>query len=105
MIIGEIRDYRRKNNVNKKVNKMIYQADKKNETIDVLLWARWPSYDFIFGVPLKGKNKYFKEEKAYFAYRDTRRKKCVQAFYVDRIELKRLYEGFKKLMQYHKLKI
>lgn len=66
------------------------------EAIDVLLWHRWPSYDFIFGVPAKT-NKYRKEEVAFFQYRDVRAKKVKCGFYVDTEELEILLRGFIKL--------
>lgn len=69
-----------------------------NGIIDVRYWHRWPSYDFIFGVPARG-HKYEKEEAAYFAYRDTRRRKVKCGFYVDMRELDILAAGFKELLR------
>lgn len=71
------------------------------EKIDVIMWARWPSYDFIFGVPAKG-NPYFGEEAAFFQFRDTRRKEVYEGFYVDAVELKCIIKGFTKVQQYRR---
>ena len=68
----------------------------KNEPMHVLLWHLWPSYDFIFAVPTK-KNRYYKEEYAFFTYRDVRKKQKICAFYVDFDELRILKDGFNRL--------
>lgn len=65
--------------------------------VKVLLWCRWPSYDFIFGIPTKKDKKNYGKEWAFFQYRDTRAKKVKQGFYVDRGELLRLRQGFNKI--------
>ena len=70
----------------------------KNEEIDVLYWQRYPTYDFIFGVPVKT-NKYYGQEAGFFQYRDTRAKRVYAGFYVDKIELKQLAKGFNMLLK------
>lgn len=74
----------------------------KGEVIDVRYWHRWPSYDFIFGVPTRI-NPHYKNEAAYFVFRDTRRKKVRCGFYVDTRELEVLADGFKELLRIHRL--
>lgn len=69
------------------------------EIIEVLMWHKWPSYDFIFGVPHKS-NPHYGVEKAFFQYRDTRKKEVKQGFYLDQIELDAIVNGFKKLQDY-----
>ena len=59
----------------------------------MILWHRWPSYDFIFGVPHRSSS-YYGKEAAFFQYRDTRIKKVQAGFYVDRRELTILTRGF-----------
>lgn len=75
----------------------------KNEEIDVLNWCRYPNYDFIFGVPTK-KNKYQKYEKAFFQYRDVRRKKVNEGFYLDKVELEDFVKGFGSIKRYWRKK-
>ena len=70
----------------------------KDQEIKVMLWARWPSYDFIFGFPTV-KNKYEKWERGFFQYRDSRKGHKGACFYVDLGELKVLVEGFTKLLR------
>lgn len=77
-----------------------YRVNKAQQ-IDVIRWIKWPSYDFIFGVPAKT-NMFRKKEAAFFQYRDTRRRKVKCGFYVDRGELKELYHGFKDLWERNK---
>ena len=69
-----------------------------DEEIDVILWSRWPSYDFIFGIPTK-RNKFYGEEYGFFQYRDTRHKKVHEGFYVDLEELRILSRGFERLFK------
>lgn len=81
----------------RKSRALSYMAGR-GELIDVILWHRWPSYDFIFGVPAHG-NRHRVREAAFFQYRDVRRRRVVCGFYVDRRELKILLLGFKKLWE------
>lgn len=82
----------------KKFKGMMDYRPQKDERIDVRYWHRWPSYDFIFGVP-HHTNRYYGKEVAYFVYRDVRRKKVKAGFYVDMTELKILARGFVELMR------
>ena len=77
---------------------------EKGEHIDVRYWHRWPSYDFIFGVP-DPRNPNYNQEAAYFVYRDTRTKKVKCGFYVDTRELEVLAQGFKELLRIHRLRL
>lgn len=71
-----------------------YLIGKKQ--IDVLLWVRWPSYDFIFGIPAKT-NPLRGKEAGFFQYRDVRHKKVIKGFYFDKEELRCLIKGFQKI--------
>lgn len=75
--------------------KVLYYGSRR-ERMQVLRWHRWPCYDFIFAVPLPT-NRYYKDEAAYFVYRDARNKKVKSGFYVDSGELKVLRDGFERL--------
>lgn len=72
----------------------------EGEIIEVSQWIRWPSYDFIFGVPAKDSPMYEKET-AYFQYRDTRHKHH-HGFYIDVVELLHMVEGFATLVEMSK---
>ena len=74
-----------------------YRAGR-GEEIDVLVWHRWPSYDFIFGVPAKT-NRYHHDEAAFFQYRDVRHGIVKCGFYVDGRELAILADGFARLLK------
>src|SRR3990167_200123 len=87
----------------KSIERKRLQYGTKRERMHVLLWSRWPSYDFIFGVPLRG-SRFYKEESGYFQYRDIRTKKDKCCFYVDLWELKQLRNGFNRLWEYHSRK-
>ena len=69
----------------------IYEPNK-GEKIKVLAWLRYPSYDFIFGVPFPSNPKY-KDEVGFFQFRDTRTKKK-EGFYMDCQELLGMIDGF-----------
>lgn len=66
------------------------------QVIDVLYWHKWPSYDFIFGIPDKN-NRFRKVEAGFFQYRDRRARKVKCGFYIDKRELDILIQGFKKI--------
>ena len=61
--------------------------------VDVLLWERWPSYDFIFGIPANVSPMAGKEA-AFFQYRDSRTKRVKAGFFADEKELKIIIDGF-----------
>lgn len=69
---------------------------KKGEKINVVFWVRYPSYDFIFGLPDKT-NPFYKKEFGFFQFRDTRAKEIRQGFYVDQTELEEMVDGFQKI--------
>lgn len=70
---------------------------KPDELILVHAWYRYPSYEFIFGVPDKSNHHYGKEV-AFFQFRDTRTKTIQQGFYIDCCELEEMVTGFSKLL-------
>lgn len=80
-----------------KKHKCLHYGDDK-ERLAVVRWVRWPSYDFIFAIPTEG-NKYFKDESAFFQYRDHRKGRKGACFYVDKVELKELVAGFTLLLK------
>lgn len=71
----------------------------KGEKVNVIYWVRYPSYDFIFGVPDKSSPKFGKEV-GFYQFRDTRNKKVEAGLYVDVQELNELLEGFKKMKEF-----
>ena len=66
------------------------------ELIHVLLWERYPSYDFIFGVPAKT-SPFYEKEVGFFQFRGTRAKVVRQGFYVDVLECLTMIDGFRKV--------
>lgn len=82
----------------REVKKLVFETGD-GEFANVLLWHRWPSYDFIFGVPMR-KSKTWKYERGFFMYRDVRGKKVKAGFWVDFRELRILADGFKRLLQH-----
>jgi hypothetical protein len=62
----------------------------------VILWGRWPSYDFIFGVPDPSSLRYAKEV-GFFQFRDARAKQVQVGCYVDIEELLAAIKGFEKI--------
>jgi len=75
----------------------IYKLSK-NEIVDVLMWQRWPTYDFIFGIPNKKCKKELREkEKGFFQYRSVKDKKVICGFWIDGNELNLLIRGFRRI--------
>ena len=75
---------------------------RKGEVVDVMYWVRYPSYDFIFGVPAK-ESKYYEKEVGFFQLRNTKAKRVMVGVYVDCNELEELAYGFKKIVNISKL--
>ena len=71
------------------------------QLIHVIFWLRYPSYDFIFGVPDKMNPKYA-EEISFFQFRDTRIKEVRAGFYLDIGETKGTLEGFRRILEVSK---
>lgn len=71
----------------------------RGEKVKVVAWVRYPSYDFIFGVPDKTNPKY-KKEVAFFQVRDTRLKKVMAGCYLDVEELEEFINGFLKIRMF-----
>ena len=74
-----------------------------SEKIKIKLWCKWPSYDFIFGIPTK-KNRHYKIERAFFQWRDTKKKKVKAGFYLDEVELNQIIKGFQLIKKHYKKK-
>ena len=66
------------------------------EIINVLIWERWPSYDFIAGVPALNNPRYG-DEIGFFQFRDTRAKEVKLGIYVDIKECFSIIHCFKKI--------
>lgn len=77
---------------------MVYEP-VQGEKIHILFWVRYPSYDFIFGVPDKENPKHEKEI-GFYQYRDTRAKKIMQGAYFDIEEVEEMIEGFKRILEF-----
>jgi len=76
----------------KEGQELIYEP-QPGELVHVLFWARYPDYDFIFGVP-DAKSQRFDKEVGFFQLRDTRLKTVRQGFYLDLTECEELIKGF-----------
>lgn len=85
-------------NVRKRTHKRPLRYGCKGEEIAVLRWIRWPSYDFIFGVP-EPTSKYYKGERGFFQYRDSRKWRRGACMYLDLGELREMVEGFTALLK------
>ena len=93
------RPYREGRKQVEKIYKKPFDYEVAGELIDVLYWVRWPTYDFIFGVPNR-KSKLREVEAGFFQYRSVKKKKVVSGFYVDKKELEELIKGFAKIRKY-----
>jgi len=72
----------------------VYYTDKeKKEKVLVHGWYRFPSYDFIFGIPDSSSPRY-EEEVCYFEYRDSRSDHKGFGIYLDVQELNVMLRGF-----------
>ena len=83
----------------KHIARLVYRKGK--DKIEVLYWQRYPSYDFIFGFPARS-NRLYGKEAAFFQYRDTRHKKIISGFYLDKTELKQFVRGFNMIWKHWK---
>jgi len=83
-----------------KKNSVMKYLSGKNE-INVVYWSKWPSYDFIFGVPARG-NKDYGIEACFFQYRNTKHKKVKMGFCLDLTELHEILKGFNKVAKLYK---
>lgn len=81
-------------------DKFIDYSTADGHKICVYHWCRWPSYDFIFGIPDKSNPNYSKEV-GFFQFRRFKGKKAVSAWsiYVDFAEAEEMVDGFLKIMQ------
>lgn len=75
---------------------------RKGEIVEVFYWVRYPTYDFIFGVPHQS-NPNYGSEVGFFQYRNTKRKKVMMGVYVDCAELEELYLGFMRINEISKV--
>lgn len=72
----------------------------EGETINVLLWERYPDYDMIFGVPDKTSKRYEKEM-GFFTVRRVGHISYT-GHYFDLLESEAMVEGFKKILELSK---
>ena len=79
----------------------IYEPVKGDKVI-ILLHSIFPSYDFLFGIPDKANSNYGKEV-AFFQFRDTRKKKINEGFYLDKEELEDFVKGFGLIKEISKM--
>lgn len=73
---------------------------REGEMVHVLLWERYPDYDFIFGVPSKDSPRYEKEI-AFFQFRrvgDT----VHYGHYFDVLESEAMARGFARILEVSK---
>lgn len=75
----------------------------KGEVVLVSYWCRFPSYDFLFGVPHKDSPKYEKEF-GYFQFRKKREdgSQTGWSIYCDQIELEEMISGFLRILSVSK---
>ena len=73
----------------------IHYTNKEGQDIDVVFWVRYPSYDFIFGVPIGGKR--HKKEIGFFEYRSYPNKSV--NLYVDIKECLEIIAGFSAILE------
>jgi hypothetical protein len=71
----------------------------KGELINVVYWVRFPSYDFIFGIPDETNPRY-KKEVGFYQFRDTRTKTVPLGFYCDVLECLGLIKGFSEIKRF-----
>lgn len=69
---------------------------REGEMVHVLLWERYPDYDFIFGVPEKESPRYEKEI-AFFQFRRVG-EKVHYGHYFDVLESEAMVRGFQKIL-------
>lgn len=85
-------------NYPKQSDDLLYVTEA-GDRIDVVLWARYPSYDFIFGVPEKGSTRHEKEI-GFFAWRYQKNgQPKSQTMFVDIIECEEVIRGFTKILE------
>ena len=78
-------------------DEVVYEPTK-GEKVNVELWVRYPSYDFIFGVPDKSSCRH-KKEISFFQFRDTRNEQARVCFYLDITETEEMIKGFTAVLK------
>lgn len=74
---------------------LIYKVEP-HEFVEVTLWERYPSYDFIFGVPMAGSKRY-KREIGFFLFRHFGGKQI--ALWFDVQEYHTIFNGFRSIFR------
>lgn len=74
---------------------LIFEA-RKGEMIEVVHWARYPSYDFIFGVPTILNPKH-KLEAGFFQFRSADHEIGREGIYIDINEMLDMLKGFQAM--------
>jgi len=82
-------------------SRIIFEPNE-GELIEVTHWVTYPSYDFIFGVPVKDSPKAMKES-GFFAFRDSRTEGKDIGMYLDDAEIVDVLNGMKSL--YEKIRV
>ncbi len=72
------------------------------EFVDVVFWARYPDYDYIFGVPAQSSPKHGKEI-GFYQFRDSRSNFPQLGHYCDITECEALIRGFTKILEASKI--
>ncbi len=74
---------------------LVYEASPK-EFVEVTLWERYPSYDFIFGVPTKDSERY-NDEIAFFIFRHKNKRQI--GLWIDVQEYHTIVNGFRSIFR------
>lgn len=75
---------------------MLVYEPREGELIEVVYWARYPSYDFIFGVPTILSPKH-KLEVGFFQFRSSKHEIGREGIYIDVKELVDMLNGFQMM--------
>lgn len=84
-------------------NELVEQAEslifepREGEMVEVVYWARYPSYDFIFGVPTILNPKH-KLEVGFFQFRSADHEIGREGIYIDVNELLDMINGFQMMV-------
>ena len=77
-------------------DELMYEPTE-GELVRVSLWARYPDYDFVFGIPHESSPR-FEKEAGFFAFRDSRGGHKTYGHYFDVSECMAVLNGFQKIL-------